>query len=364
MSPKLTICLIIPSLQAGGMERVMSELMLYFSKKNTTIHLVLYGRKRDVFYNIPDSTILHRPTFRFNNNSRLLSTIRTFFYIRKTNKQINPDTILSFGEVWNNMVLFSLYGLKFPIYVSDRSQPDKSLGRTHDFLRRLLYPTAKGIILQSEKAKINFLDNISNRNDNIKVIGNPIRKIELNNNIHRGKNILMVGRLIRSKHQDRLIKIFASINNPDWKLILVGYDHLKQRNMQPLKTLAKNLEVSDRIIFTGKQSDVESYYLECSIFAFTSSSEGFPNAIGEAMSAGVPVVTYDCVAGPSEMVQDSYNGFLIPVFDDVLFRAKIIELMENESLRKKMGDNARKSIKRFDVKNIGEEFFQFIINNE
>ena len=110
----------------------------------------------------------------------------------------------------------------------------------------------------------------------------------------------MVGRLIKTKHQDNLIKIFASINKKDWKLVIVGYDHLKQMNMEPLKKLALDHGLADRVVFAGKQSDVEKYYLSSKIFAFTSSSEGFPNAIGEAMAAGLPVVAYNCVAGPAE----------------------------------------------------------------
>ena len=145
----------------------------------------------------------------------------------------------------------------------------------------------------------------------------------------------MVGRLIKSKHQDKLIRIFASIDKKDWKLVLVGYDHLKQNNMEPLKKLALDCGVAERVIFAGKQTDVDSYYLSSKIFAFTSSSEGFPNAIGEAMSAGLPVVAYDCIAGPSEMIRDDENGFLIPLFDDVVFAKRLEQLMLDEVLRER-----------------------------
>lgn len=360
---KYNLCITIPSLQAGGMERVMSELLWYFSRKEITIHLLLYGKNRDVFYQIPDNIIIYRPKFTFNNNIRFIHTLRTLFFLRQQVKKIKPDTILSFGELWNNMVLLSTLGLSFPVYVSDRSQPDKSLGVFHNRLRKWLYPKAKGIILQSEKAKQNFLNNITNRNKNIKVIGNPIRKIVTDKNSIKEKTVLMVGRLIRLKNQDRLIKIFAAIDKPEWNLVLVGYDHLKQKNMEPLKELANSLGISDRVVFAGKQTDVDSFYLESSIFAFTSSSEGFPNAIGEAMSAGLPVVAYDCIAGPSEMIVNDVNGFLIPLFDDLMFKEKLLQLMEDEDLRNTMGQNAIKTIEKFDVEVIGEQFYQSIFNN-
>ena len=73
------------------------------------------------------------------------------------------------------------------------------------------------------------------------MIGNPIREINATIEVERENQILMVGRLIKTKHQDSLIRIFASLNNKDWKLVLVGYDHLKQNNMESLKKLAADL---------------------------------------------------------------------------------------------------------------------------
>lgn len=361
-SKKIKICLVIHSLQAGGMERVMSELASYFAAQtNIETHLILYGLNREIFYHIPDNVIVHKPKFIFNNKKRLASTLKTIVYLRKTITHIAPTSVLSFGEHWNNLVLLSMLGLKYPVYVSDRSQPDKSLGKLQDFLRKKLYPTAKGIILQTEKAKEIFLKSI--KHNNIAVIGNPIRELKpLESKPKREKIVLMVGRLIRSKNQDKLIEIFAQINAPDWKLMLVGYDHLKQKNMERLKNLAIDLGVDDRVIFTGKHDKVEELYLLSSIFAFTSSSEGFPNVIGEAMSAALPVVAFDCVAGPSEMITDGQNGFLVPLFDSVQFTKRLTLLMNNQGLREELGVNALESIQRFSKERICDEFYQFLIS--
>lgn len=357
---KIKICLVIHSLQAGGMERVMSELASYFANKaNTETHLILYGLNREIFYRVPENLIVHKPKFKFDNNKRWISTLKTILYLRKTIAHIRPKSVLSFGEHWNNLVLLSMLGLKYPVYVSDRSQPDKSLGKLQDYLRKKLYPKAKGIIAQTQKAKEIFQKSV--KHSNIAVIGNPIRELgQIEPKPQKEKIVLMVGRLIQSKNQDKLIEIFARINAPDWKLMLVGYDHLKQKNMDRLKALAKDLKVGDRVVFTGKQDNVEELYGQSSIFAFTSSSEGFPNVIGEAMSAGLPVVAFDCVAGPSDMISDGQNGFLIPLFDSDEFAHKLSKLMSDETLRKQMGANALQSIQRFSKEKICEEFYQFI----
>lgn len=355
------VCFVIHSLQAGGMERVMSELINYFaSKEMYTVHLVLYGIKRDVFYTVSDTVIIHKPDFEFDNAKRFLSTLKTMRFLRKKITEINPVSVLSFGEIWNNLVLLSLYGTGIPVYVSDRSQPDKTLGRKDDFLRRKLYPKAKGVIVQTKKALEIFKTYYNH--SNFKVIGNPIRQIKA---IDAPKEnvILMVGRYIESKQQNVLIEIFSKLNAPDWKLVLLGYDHLKQHNQIKWEALAKELGVSDRIIFTGKQADVERYYQTSKIFAFTSVSEGFPNVIGEAMSAGLPIVAFDCIAGPSDLITDGENGFLIPMNHQELFAQKLQFLIDNPEQMVNFGNNSKRNIIPFELNYICAQFENFIVYN-
>jgi len=340
----------------------MSELATYFAtNRNLKLYLVLYGITREIFYPIPEKVIVHKPSFRFNKKWRVFFTLKTLFFLRKEIKKIHPDSILSFGEYWNSFVLLALFGLRYPVFLSDRCQPDKALGKFHDRLRKLIYPKAAGIIAQTEKAKEIFLGQFGH--ENIKVISNPIRDIKSRSAIKKENIVLMVGRLIKTKHQDKLIELFIRISRPDWKLVIVGYDHLNQKNSGKLKKIIADHHADDFVILEGKQADVEAYYLKSKIFAFTSSSEGFPNAIGEAMSAGLPVVAFDCVAGPSEMIKDNYNGFLVPLFDYKHFQEKLELLMTNEDLRKEFGKNAREDIKLFSISHIGEQYLQFILNN-
>ena len=166
------LCLIIPSLQAGGMERVMSELAGYFCRKpEIEVHLVLYGKSTDIFYNVPDSLIIHKPKTNFNDRFRQAYTLGRLFYLRQTIKKINPDSILSFGEYWNSFVLLSMSGLHYPIYISDRCSPEKEFSVLHSLLRKWLYPKAQGIIAQTEKAKLEY--NSKFKHNNYSVIGNP-----------------------------------------------------------------------------------------------------------------------------------------------------------------------------------------------
>lgn len=338
----------------------MSELANEFvHKKGTDVHLILYGKSREIFYSIPDSISIHKPEWEFDNKKRLLSTLETILYLRKTIKKIQPDSVLSFGELWNNLVLLSLLGLKFPVYISDRCQPDKKFSRFQEITRKWLYPKATGIIAQTAIAKKLYTQFFSH--SNIQVIGNPIREIPNYQSESKKENIVLsVGRVIETKHHDRLIKIFRNAALPDWKLVIVGGNALKQDGLGRLNRLIIDLELEEKVLLTGNVSDVEKYYNKSKIFAFTSSSEGFPNVIGEAMSAGLPVISYDCTAGPGDLIDDGETGFLIPLFNDTLYEKKLLQLMKNEKLRKRLGNASRRKINEFSVKSIGDQFYSFI----
>lgn len=357
------ICLIIPSLQTGGMERVMSELAGYFCQKtNLEVHMVLYGRRPKVFYYVPDNLIIHRPKTKFNNILRFFHTIDRLLFLRNKVRKIDPDFILSFGELWNSFVLLALMGLNYKVFISDRCSPNKDIGFFHEQLRAWLYPYASGIVVQTFKAQevYQHLFNFTS----IKVIGNPIRVISNNPEVLKENIVLSVGRLINSKHHDNLIKLFVQINMPNWKLVIVGDDALKQKNMARLKSLVKELKCEDRIILTGARNDVDVFYNKSSIFVLTSSSEGFPNVIGEAMSAGLPVVSFDCLAGPSDLITNGKDGFLVPVFNYELLKDKLIELMNDPILRNRLGSEAVKSVNRFSSDKICHEYYSFITLNK
>jgi len=355
------IVLVIPSLQTGGMERVMSELAGYFATKpSIELHLILYGIKRETFYALPSNITIYKPAFEFDNAKRILSTIKTLFFLRKKINELQPTTVLSFGEYWNSFVLLALIGSKVPVFVSDRCQPNKNIGKFHEFLRKRLYPYAAGIIAQTAIAKSIYIK--KKLNNNITVIGNPIRLIDNKEKIEKENIILSVGRLIKTKHHDELIKLFIKINKPGWKLFIVGDDALKQNNLQLLQKLVDELGATGTVILAGKQSDVELFYRRSKIFAFPSSSEGFPNVVGEAQSAGLPVIAFDCTAGPSEMITDGENGFLVPVFDYNIFEQRLETLMENQQLVIDLGENAKLSVRRFSIESIGDSFENFILN--
>jgi glycosyltransferase involved in cell wall biosynthesis len=173
--------------------------------------------------------------------------------------------------------------------------------------------------------------------------------------------ILTVGRLIDTKHHDRLIRLFLKARADGWKLVIVGADAQRQNNLNRLKELVSRAGAEERVVLAGGQKDVDTFYRQSKIFAFTSSSEGFPNAVGEALSAGLPVVSYDCIAGPSEMVRDGENGFLVPVFDDSAFLGRLQRLIDDDGLREAMAHRAPTSVAAYSLECIGERFLRMML---
>jgi GalNAc-alpha-(1->4)-GalNAc-alpha-(1->3)-diNAcBac-PP-undecaprenol alpha-1,4-N-acetyl-D-galactosaminyltransferase len=358
---KIKLAFVVPSLQSGGMERVMTELANYYStKKEIQVHIVLFGKSPKIFYKLNQNINIHKIKGPFVKHVRLFEIIKRVFFLRKAIKSINPQAVLSFGTQWNNLVLLSLYNMPYPVYVSDRGSPIRKYKRSTEVLRSILYKKSAGIIAQTNIARDILIQNFANAN--IVAIGNPIRDVSNKNDQNRENIILSVGRLISTKHHDKLINIFSKLDAPGWRLIIVGGNALNENNYVKLKNLIRQLHMEERITLEGEQKDVSSYYNRCKIFAFTSNVEGFPNVIGEALSWGLPVVSYDCVAGPSEMIVNGENGFLVPVFDDIQFQEKLQLLIDNEKLRQQMAVKAPESISKFSVESIGEQYLKFILS--
>ena len=234
--------------------------------------------------------------------------------------------------------------LNMNVFVSDRSNPRKKLPTVTSMLRKLTYRFATGIVAQTSLAKEIIEEETANKN--VEVISNPLRDLESHLDVKRKNIVINVGRMVPEKGQTYLLDAFAQIENDGWELLILGDGPLRPE----LEIQAQLLNISDKVQMPGSVKNVDEWLAKSSIFAFSSISEGFPNALVEAMSAGLPCVSFDCDAGPRDIIQNEVNGYLVPLKDVKLFAQKLNTLMQKEALRIELGQEAIKIKKRIEIK--------------
>lgn len=153
--------------------------------------------------------------------------------------------------------------------------------------------------------------------------------------------LLAVGRLHRQKGYDVLMRAFAAVQKeyPTLKLLIIG----EGEDENHLKNLAKSLDLTEQVIFTGMLKDSGRILRRAEVFILPSLWEGMPNALLEAMAAGIPVVATE-VGGVPELVLQGATGILVPPGDaDALARA-ITDLCGDPAKARSMGEAGRKRV--------------------
>ena len=170
------------------------------------------------------------------------------------------------------------------------------------------------------------------------------------------KRIVSIGRYDYDKGNDLLLCVWAIVEKQmsEWEIDVFGNGNIDAYNLR-IQQLGLD---SSRCHLHGPTKDVKKEYLNSSIFVLPSRFEGFGLVLIEAMACGVPVIAFDCENGPRSIITDGVDGFLIPPFDIDAYAEKMLLLMQNESLRKQMGDNARKSASQYDIEIIGKQWKQ------
>lgn len=325
------------SMYAGGAERVIAQLVNYFSNKKidckiVTIdnEIVLYDLEKDVAL-IPIGK---------KSDFKIKDKIQRYLNLRKIINKENPDVILSMPEDIGVYVILALLGLKISVFVSERNNPwvmpDVKVTR---FLRKLMYPLANGIIFQTEMAKSFFPQSVQKKGI---VLSNPIdeRRIPVPYDGKRKRIIVGAGRLDKQKNFPVLIRAFKkfSIDYPEYELKIYGEGKLREQ----LEILVNELGISDKVELPGRINNLLEEMNSAAMFVLSSDYEGMPNVLLEAMCMGMPVISTDCPSGgPVELIENEVNGILVPVNNiNALYNA--MKMMVDESFSSKAGHNAFK----------------------
>lgn len=188
---------------------------------------------------------------------------------------------------------------------------------------------------------------------NIDVIPNPLPfKTEKLSN-HENKQVIAVGRYVHEKGFDLLLKSWATVykKHPDWQLVFYG-----SGDTTYYKELAKSIGIDKVCSFNAPTKDIKNKYAESSIYALSSRFEGFGMVIIEAMSCGIPVVSFACPYGPIYIITNGKDGFLVKDGDTGQLAERICYMIEHPEERIQMGKNAIETAKKYTIEKIGKQW--------
>lgn len=189
---------------------------------------------------------------------------------------------------------------------------------------------------------------------NIHQIYNPLSF----NNPHKAdltsKRFITVGRLSKEKNYDDSISAWAWVRDrhPDWQLHIFG-DGPRRKHLQ---RIIEKEDLSEHVFLRGRSTNIEKEMIDSSGIMLSSDTEAFPMVLLEAAACGLPIVTYDCSPGIREIVEDRRNGFIVPAGNCRELAEKAIELIEDETMRKRMGTRSAAISEPFHLEAVMEQW--------
>ena len=227
------------------------------------------------------------------------------------------------------------------------------------FLVTILYKKADAIVANSKSAKL-YLQRICKKKV-INISPPSLTKI-INGKVKKNKKkfytIITVGRLVKEKGIDTMIKAFNEIKLKNIILKILG-DGKEKNN---LKKLIHEYDLEKRVFLLGRIKNPEKIYLSSDLFIHASYYEGFPNSIVEAINYNLPVICSNCKGGTKEIILNGRGGDLFPIGNHKILANKITSFFRNQKPLKKKLTLARKNIKKYTVKNNVEKYDKLFLN--
>lgn len=350
----MKVVFFIHSLRSGGAERVLGLLANDWVNQGHDITIAA-NDINEVFYpinsqiNILDIGVQHKGI-----TKGITANIARIQKIKQTITDTDPDIIISFMTTMNIKVTLASKLAKKPIIISERTSFDAMKSRAWRTLRKVIYPYSSALIVQTTQAakSYDFLTNL-------KIIENPLVLQDKHRNFKRKKIILAVGTLYSIKGFDMLIDAFSKLKNlDDWKLVILG----EGEDREKLENQIDQLDLSKSVSLPGTASDVEYHYKEASIFVLSSRTEGFPNALCEAMAYGCPSIAFNCLTGPSEIINHPHNGILVEAENIPALTQAIQDLADNPKKRMAISKESVKLADRLSIHTISNKWFETIAN--
>ena len=356
--PKQSICLFKKEIINTGGDRVAlllaKELSAYYN-----VHLVTINEATSsIFQFDPCYKTYHlcngAPRMRY----AAIQGTRNF---RKYIKKHNIKLIMNIGM---SSVMFSVLSAAFQdvhiISCEHTNLVNPHVTKAHRIQQKLAAKHSDYIVTLTEKDILNYKNTFQCK-AKLQYIYNPIDpnlvKLKCTYDSSSQK-LVTVGRLTAMKGYDLLLKVAAKIlpQHPQWQWHIYGKG--EQENW--LREQINTLNLSNQIRLMGIRNDIYQVYPQYGLYISTSYNEGLPMTILEAKCAKLPVVSFDCMTGPSEMILDGINGYLIKDFDVDAMCERITYLMDHPEVRQQFSDHAKDDMEKFDRHRIIAQWVKLI----
>lgn len=339
---------------SGGLERVLSIKANYLVEKlNYKVHILTLNKgSENSFFDFNKAVFFHDIEVSGNPISYVKSYLSG---IKNTIKRVKPDIIVVCDDGLKAFFLPTILGKEIPIiyerHVSKNIEIGKNFGIWKLLLAKLKMKTmdflagsfTKFIVLTSGNAK-------EWRGNNLQIIPNPLPFFPNKSATLLNKKVIAVGKQSYQKGYDRLLKSWQKVHaeNPEWELEIYG----KFDAAEGLENFAKSLDIENCVHFFEPLKNIITNYLDSSIYVMSSRFEGFGMVLIEAMACGIPCISFNCPFGPSDIITNELDGFLVENGNTDALAEKLNLLMEDSELRIKMGKLAKENVKRFLPENI------------
>lgn len=342
----------------GGVERILVDKMNYMVRQyGYEMYMITSDQgQHSIPYNLDERVHFIDLNIRFHTQYRY-GVVRRLLVNRRMNREYETKLRKVLAEIQPNIVVcmtaqnvHSLLKIKgqLPLVVESHfnfMHPDTWWHHVQTYNNNYWIGKAEAVVTLTEGDAMDW----RRISKHVHVIPNMVHLNDTNlYSDCTAKHVLFVGRFEEQKNIGELISIWQFVHPefPDWKLDLYGDGALWEMYKQEADALNISIEMHKP---TAQIMDI---YSKSSILVMTSLYEPFGLVIPEAMSYGLPVVSYDSPYGPASIISDGDDGYVIPMHHRQAFADRLCQLMGDEELRKKMGKRAIASSQRFSAERI------------
>lgn len=348
---RFKIALVGYKLAEGGLERVLSSASAMFHTSGFEVHLIVLENK--VEYGYEGKLVNFGNYSKYQKYFRLRKYLvrEKFDFVVDFRYRINPFMELVFAYFIYNRIktIYTLHSSRLETYLTDKPWVAKVLLRKASKVVVVSKGLKEKLVTQYHFDKATVIPNFINISKlDIDSVENPLAF----------EYCIAVGRLVKLKQFDKLIESYRQSVLPEKgiHLVILG----KGEEEHYLKATTENTSIEPYVHLLGFKENPYFYMKNAKFLVLSSLYEGFPMVILEALSLGRPVISFDCPTGPSEMLLDGENGFLVENQNFEALTSKMNTFAQDDILYRKCCDNAKASVSRFETNELAKKWRQLL----